>query len=47
MSGAELSPEMHTSTAQPECTRIPNAAFFMIVDQHSLRREPNLFYQLL
>lgn len=32
ISGAETLPEMQTSTPQPECIRIPKAAFFMLTE---------------
>jgi hypothetical protein len=35
ISGAETVPEMYTSTPQPECMRIPKAAFFIVATQQS------------
>ena len=42
ISGAETLPEMHTSTPQPECMRIPKAAFFMLTEdalQNAFKRQ--------
>src|ERR1700746_1320537 len=42
ISGAETLPEMHTSTPQPECMRIPKASFFILKEdalQNAFKRQ--------